>query len=71
MIHFARLLHDEKSIAFLSFLIGMGLMVLLFHKPYESTDSLTLPVSKVEQTTVRHDGKCYSFKAEDSVCKIR
>lgn len=68
MIDFAKLLHDKKAAALLSFLIGMGVVVLLFHKPYTSGQFLSIPVSEVEGKVVRHGEKCYTYMAEDCLC---
>ncbi len=68
MIEFSKLLHDKKSVSFLSFLIGMGLVVLFFHKPYDSTKFLSLPVSAIEQKVIKHGDKCYIYTSEDVKC---
>lgn len=70
MIHITKLIHSEKSVPVFSFLIGMGLMVLFFHKPYAKYQSLTIPVSKIEGKTVRVGEKCYSYTAKDSLCPL-
>lgn len=68
MIDFAKLLHDKKGASLLSFLIGLGIVVLFFHKPYTSGQFLTMPVSQVEGKVVRHGEKCYTYTAEDCLC---
>lgn len=68
MIEFSKLLHDKKSVSFLSFLIGMGLVVLFFHKPYVSKKFLSLPVSEVERKIIKHGDKCYIYISEDVKC---
>ena len=68
MVEVSKLLHDEKSSAFLSFLIGMGVVVLFFHKPYDSYQFLNIPVASVEGKIVRHGEKCYTYMAEDCLC---
>lgn len=68
MIDFAKLLHDKKGIALLSFLIGLGVVILFFHKPYTSGQFLSIPVSHVEGKIVRHGEKCYTYMAEDCLC---
>jgi len=68
MIDFGKLLHDKKGVAFLSFLIGMGLVVLFFHKPFISGQFLSIPVSQVEGKVIRHGEKCYTYMAEDCLC---
>lgn len=68
MIEFSRLLHDKKSVAFLSFLIGLGVVVLMFHKPYVSGQYLNIPISAIEGKVVRHGEKCYTYVSEDCLC---
>ena len=68
MIDISKILKDRKSIAFFSFIIGMGIMILLFHKPFGYNQFLSLPVSDVEGKVVKVGEKCYSYKAEDAKC---
>ena len=68
MIQITKLIRNERSVPIFSFLIGMGIMVLLFHKPYSTYQSLTIPVSTVESTPVHVGGKCYVYKSEDVKC---
>ena len=70
MIQITKLIRNERSVPIFSFLIGMGIIVLLFHKPYAMYQSLTIPVSKVEGKTVRVGEKCYSYTAKDSLCPL-
>lgn len=60
----------ERTVPFLSFLIGMGLSILFFHKPIYSKKTLGIPIADVENKTVRYEGKCYQYVAEDSECEI-
>lgn len=68
MIGLLKILHDKDSIPFLSFLIGLGVVVLLFRKPFGFQQFLSLPVSSIEGKVVRVGEKCYSYTAEDSLC---
>ena len=68
MIDIAKILKDTKSLAFFSFIIGLGVSVLLFHKPFGYKQFLSLPVSDIESKTVRVDDKCYSYTSEDAEC---
>ena len=61
---------NEKNIPFFSFLFGLGIAVMLFHKPFETKTTLGLPVSEIEKQVVKIDNKCYSYNAEDSQCEI-
>lgn len=70
MIHISKLIQSERAVPVFSFLIGMGVIVLLFHKPYAIYQSLTIPVSKVEGRTIKVGGKCYSYTAKDSLCPL-
>lgn len=53
---------------FMSFLIGLGLVVLVFHKPYSSKKYLSIPVSKIEGQVIKHGDKCYTYKSQDANC---
>jgi hypothetical protein len=68
-LRIVEVLHDPKSAAFFSFLIGFGLMVLLFHRPFSTQRTLSLPVDEVESKVVQHGNKCYRYRAEDSKCE--
>ena len=64
------ILHNPRSESFFSFLIGIGFIIMLFHRPVLSERALALPVSQIEGNTAVVDGKCYKYRVEDSVCKI-
>jgi hypothetical protein len=68
MIDITKILKDSKSLAFFSFIIGLGVSVLLFHKPFGYTSVLSVPVSDIERKPVRVDDKCYSYTSEDAKC---
>lgn len=68
MIQISKLIQNERSMPILSFLIGMGVIVLLFHKPYAKYQSLSIPVSTVEAKPIKVGGKCYAYKSEDVKC---
>ena len=64
-----KLLHNSTSSCFLSFLIGLGLTVLMLRRPTGFQKSLSLSVEDIEAKVVSHDGKCYKFRAEDAKCE--
>lgn len=70
MIQLRKLLHNPQSIKVLSFLVGFGVMVLLFHKPILTQLTLSLPVNEIEGKVIKRDGKCYVYHAEDTDCEI-
>jgi hypothetical protein len=70
MIQVVKILHNERSMTFISFLIGMGIVIMLFHKPILERKTLSLPVKEVIEKIVSIDGKCYQYTAEDATCEI-
>ena len=64
------LLRSARSIPFISFLIGLGVVVMLFHKPIRTIPTLAMPVAEVEKNVVRYGGKCFKYHAEDCKCEI-
>ena len=58
-------LHSPRSSGFFSFLIGFGLMILMFHRPFSTQKTLSMPVDEVESKVVQPGNKCYRYRAED------
>lgn len=58
-----------KARPFFSFLIGLGLFVLLFHRSYTSEKVPALPLKEMTDKVVRTDGKCYRYRVEDASCE--
>ena len=61
---------SRETLPLLSFIVGLGVAILLFHKPFQNRATLALPVDKVEGTTVEINKKCYQYHAEDAQCEI-
>jgi hypothetical protein len=61
---------SRETLPLLSFIVGLGVAILLFHKPFQNRATLALPVNKVEGTTVEINKKCYQYHAEDAQCEI-
>lgn len=64
-----KVLHNPKSMCFFSFLIGVGFIIMLLHRPVQSERTLSISIEDVESKVVRHDDKCYKFRAEDTKCE--
>jgi hypothetical protein len=68
------MLDFTKAIAraspFFSFIIGLGISVLLFHRNYDTRRVLGVPLEDVNTKTVKVDGKCYKYRVEDATCEI-
>lgn len=58
-----------KASAFFSFVIGLGISILLFHRNYASIRTPALPLKDVVDKVVKVDGKCYKYRVEDSNCE--
>jgi hypothetical protein len=68
--HILQIFRNTKTSPFFSFLVGLGLSVMLFHKPIHTRSTLALPVAEVEGQVVKYNQKCYKYTAEDSQCEI-
>jgi hypothetical protein len=64
------ILNNPRSEVFFSFLIGLGVVVMLFHRPVHSVRSLALEPSNFENRNVKADGKCYKYRVEDASCEL-
>jgi len=60
----------ERAGPFFSFVIGLGISVLLFHRNYATHRTLAVPLADVDSKTVKVDGKCYKYRVEDATCEI-
>ena len=60
----------DRAGPFFSFIIGLGISVLLFHRNYATYRTLGVPLQDVEDKTVKVDGKCYKYRVEDATCEI-
>jgi hypothetical protein len=61
---------SKETIPLLSFIVGLGVSILLFHKPFQSRAVLALPVHEIEGQTIKNNKKCYQYHAEDAQCEI-
>lgn len=60
----------RDTLPLLSFIIGLGFAVMLFHKPFTGRKTLSIPLAEIEGQTISSNGKCYKYHAEDSQCEI-
>jgi hypothetical protein len=61
---------NEKAVPFLSFLIGFGIAIMLFHRPIPAKNTLSVSVGDIEGKTVPFNKKCYTYHAEDAQCEL-
>jgi hypothetical protein len=67
MIHFAQAI--ERGSPFFSFIIGLGIAAILFHRNYSTVLTLGVPVKDAVDKVVKTDGKCYRYRVEDASCE--
>jgi hypothetical protein len=60
----------RDTLPLLSFIIGLGFAIMLFHKPFQTKKVLALPVDEIHGKTISANGKCYRYVAEDTECEI-
>jgi hypothetical protein len=60
----------ERAAPFFSFVIGLGVAVLLFHRDYSVIKTLSIPLGEIQDKVVKVDGKCYKYRVEDASCEI-
>lgn len=65
-----KLLKNPHTEGFFSFLIGVGVIIMLFHRPIHSERSLALETYEFENREIKADGKCYMYRVEDATCEI-
>jgi hypothetical protein len=59
----------SRGAPFFSFLVGLGVFVLLFHRSYAAEKTPALPLRDVVDKVVKTDGKCYRYRVEDASCE--
>jgi hypothetical protein len=60
------ILKRTEANALFSFVIGVGLSVLLFHRVQKQYAMSALPVEELTNTITKIDGKCYRFRITDA-----
>jgi hypothetical protein len=59
----------KRASPFFSFIVGLGISALLFHRNIASFRALAMPVRDVTNTIVKSDGKCWRYRVEDATCE--
>jgi hypothetical protein len=62
------LLSKPESRMIFSFVLGLGLSVLIFHRPRHEIDVSALLPDEIRDRVFNIDGKCYKFRIEDASC---
>ncbi len=53
---------------FFSFVVGLGLAVLMFHRPQSEIEVSAIPPAQIRDMVTKVDGKCYRYRIEDASC---
>jgi hypothetical protein len=64
-----KILRNKNSQNLFAFLIGFGIVVLLFHRPIPIKNILAIDASELDKD-VKVDGKCYKYRVEDCKCDL-
>lgn len=67
MVHLTDVI--ARASPFFSFVIGLGIAAILFHRNYDSVRTLAIPLPETLNKIVRVDGKCYRYRVEDASCE--
>lgn len=59
----------QRASPFFSFIIGLGISVLLFHRNFVTMKTPALPLKEMVEKVVKVDGKCYKYRVEDATCE--
>jgi len=65
-----KILRNPKSQKIFAFLIGFGIIVILFHRPVHTEIKLPIDPSKIDGKEIKIDGKCYIYRVEDATCEL-
>lgn len=60
------ILQKPSTNAMFSFVIGLGVAVLLFHRVRTEYVVSAIDLDKLESTITKIDGKCYRFRVTDA-----
>lgn len=67
-MHLTQILKKPEANNFFSFVIGLGIAVLMFHRPQTEIEVCAITPSELKTMVTRVDGKCYRYKIEDASC---
>lgn len=59
----------QRASPFFSFIVGLGISVLLFHRNFASLRTLAIPLKEATDKVVKSDGKCWRYRVEDASCE--
>jgi hypothetical protein len=64
----ANMIKKPEANFFFSFVVGLGLAVLMFHRPQSEIEVSAIPPAQIRDMVTKVDGKCYRYRIEDASC---
>ena len=64
----SEILRKPEANMFFSFVIGVGIAVLMFHRPQAEVSECAHTAEDLRTMVTRIDGKCYRYRIEDASC---
>jgi len=62
------ILRRREAQIFISFVLGVGIAVLMFRRPRYQVDISALLPAEIKDRVFNIDGKCYKFRIQDASC---
>lgn len=59
----------KRASPFFSFIVGLGISVLIFHRNFANIRTLAVPLREATDKVVKSDGKCWRYRVEDASCE--
>jgi hypothetical protein len=64
----SEILRKPEASMFFSFVVGLGISILMFHRPQSEILESAHTTDDLRATVTRIDGKCYRYRIEDASC---
>ena len=64
----SEILRKPEANMFFSFVIGVGIAVLMFHRPQTEISECVHSAEDLKTMVTRVDGKCFRYRIEDASC---
>jgi len=64
----SEILRKPEANMFFSFVIGVGIAILMFHRPQTEISESAHAAEDLRTMVTRIDGKCFRYRIEDASC---
>ncbi len=66
MVHIGDIIKKPEANMFFSFVIGVGLSVLMFHRARKEFATSAIEIDQLANSISKIEGKCYRFRVTDA-----